>query len=127
MNARHHHTSSRMAACLPPRARPGPRLSGRWPRARATRVRSPTPRATPDDAVVTLISPAERDPPETRGVLLRDFVDAFERAERDAHSDLNPSGACDLTRAESRLLEGKENPLVGMRRHIWQYVPESQH
>jgi hypothetical protein len=59
--------------------------------------------------VVTLISPAERDPPETRGVLLRDFVDAFERAERDAHSDLNPGGACDLTRAESRLLEGKES------------------
>ena len=40
---------------------------------------------------------------------MRDFVDAFERAERDAHSDLNPSGACDLTRAESRLLEGKES------------------
>jgi len=36
-------------------------------------------------------------------------VDAFERAERDAHSDVNPSGACDLTRAESRLLEGKES------------------
>ena len=36
-------------------------------------------------------------------------MDAFERAERDAHSDLNPSGACDLTRAESRLLEGKES------------------
>ena len=40
---------------------------------------------------------------------MRDFVDAFERAERDAHSDLNPGGACDLTRAESRLLEGKES------------------
>lgn len=36
-------------------------------------------------------------------------MDAFERAERDAHSDVNPSGACDLTRAESRLLEGKES------------------
>ena len=36
-------------------------------------------------------------------------MDAFERAERDAHSDLNPGGACDLTRAESRLLEGKES------------------
>ena len=31
-------------------------------------------------------------------------------ARSDAHSDLkHPSGACDLTRAESRLLEGKES------------------
>ena len=88
-----------MAACLPQRARAGPRLPGRWPRARATR--SPTP-------VVLLASPAsDASPP--RGVRVRDFVDAVERAERDAYSDLNPGGACDLTRAESRLLEGKES------------------
>ena len=95
-----------MAACLPQGARPGPRLPGRRPRARATRVRSPTrasPRSSSDDAVFLLAS----DAPPPRGV--RDFVDAVERAERDAYSDLNPGGACDLTRAESRLLEGKES------------------
>ena len=103
---------ARMAACqpcLPQRTYPGPSsLPGGRPRARATRV---SPRATPDDAVILLASPprGEEQEEEPRGVRVRDFVDAFERAERDAHSDLNPSGACDLTRAESRLLEGKES------------------
>ena len=61
--------------------------------------------------MILLASPprGEEQEEEPRGVRVRDFVDAFERAERDAHSDLNPSGACDLTRAESRLLEGKES------------------
>jgi hypothetical protein len=63
--------------------------------------------------VILLASPPrgeeQEEEEEPRGVRVRDFVDAFERAERDAHSDVNPSGACDLTRAESRLLEGKES------------------
>ena len=104
---------ARMAACqpcLPQRTYPGASsLPGGRPRARATRV---SPRATPDDAVILLASPPRGEEQEEESLGAFAFATSWMRSsarERDAHSDLNPSGACDLTRAESRLLEGKES------------------